>query len=95
MRDWSGPLSLCSFGSEKTGTLANFLLRSVLERDLGRFGMVNLFRGISSPLYVRLLAPGYLIGDGFFLVCFSSLGLFSLDGPGILVWSDRGQKPDY
>ena len=74
MRDWSGPLSLCCFGSEKTGTFANFFLRSILERDLERFGVVNLFRGTSLPLYVRLLAPGYLIGDGFFLVSFSSWG---------------------
>ena len=89
MRDWSGPLSLCSFGSEKTGTFANFFLRSILERDLERFGVVNLFRGTSSLLYVRSLAPGYLIGDGFFLVSFSSWGLLFVGGPGILVWSER------
>ena len=98
MRDWSGPLSLCSFGSEKTGTFANFFLRSILERDLERFGMVNLFRGTSSPLYVRSLAPGYLIGDGFFLVSFSSWGLlFVVDQvfwfglSGLL----RGQEAEY
>ena len=89
MRDWSGPLSLCSFGSEKTGTFANFFLRSILERDLERFGVVNLFRGTSSPLYIRSLAPGYFIGDGFFLVGFSSWGLLFVGGPGTLVWSER------
>ena len=66
MRAWSGPLSLCSLGSEKTGTLSSFLLRSVLERDLLRFGVANLFRGISSPLYACSLVPWDLIGDGFF-----------------------------
>ena len=59
------------------------------ERDLERFGVVNLFRGTSSPLYIRSLAPGYFIGDGFFLVGFSSWGLLFVGGPGTLVWSER------
>ena len=48
------------------------------------FGVVNFFRGTSSPLCDRSLHPGYLIGDGFILDCFSLPGLLT-EGPGIWV----------
>ena len=54
---------------------------------LERFGVVNLDRGTSSSLCTRSLASGYFIGDGLFLVAFSSwdwaLERTPLEGPGI------------
>ena len=88
-RDESGVVSLCSFGFEKTGTLSSLFRRSCLARGFGRFGVVSLDRGMSSSLSSRSAASGYLIGDGFFLVSFSSWGLLFVGGPGILVWSER------
>ena len=93
MRDWTGPLSLCNFVLEKTGAFSSFFLRSVLVRGLDLFGVVNFYRGTSSPLCDRSLHPGYLIGDGFILDCFSPFssrvpGLLT-EGPGIWVLTDN------
>ena len=74
MRDWTGPLSLCSFVLEKAGTFSSFFLRSVLVKGLDLFGVVNFFRGTSSPLCDRSLQAGYLIGGGFISDCFFFLG---------------------
>ena len=68
IRDSNGPLSLCSLGSAKTGTLSNFLRRSCLAAGLDLFGVVSLDRGKSSLLFLVPVASGYLIGVIFFFV---------------------------
>ena len=56
---------------------------------LERFGVVNLDRGTSSSLCACSLASGYFIGDGLFLIGFSSWDLLFVGGPGTLVWPEQ------
>ena len=91
--DSSGPLSLCSLGSVKNGTISNFLRRSCLATGLYLLGVVSLDRGKSSLLFFGV-ASGYLIGEIFFLVglvffCLLFVGVAGIfaawvrDGPGL------------
>ena len=91
IRDSTGPLSLCSLGSVKIGTLSNFSRRSCWAASLGLLGVVSLDRGRSSLLFLVSECSGYLIGEIFFFVGLLSLCLLFVGAAGTLaIWVREG-----